>query len=208
MKKIILLIALLTLYSCDYSHNHNNDNTASKPSLSLNDTLQSEISEIDNIEVDLDISYSYLDSLNLDYKTDTFWDILSNNDYTIVYFYPLDFTPNCTIQAIDFSIMLEDFADLWYQIVWVSRNDIESHKRFAEENSLRINLIHDKNSDLLSQFWAIWELQEFWFWDEKSDIIRSTFIVNQKWEPVYAFRDVEAVWHAMRLFEFLKNTKN
>jgi len=45
----------------------------------------------------------------MDYKNDTLADLLAKKDYTIVYFYPLDFTPNCTIQAIDFSTMLEDF---------------------------------------------------------------------------------------------------
>jgi peroxiredoxin len=67
------------------------------------------MSSTGNVAVDLDKSYHYLDSLNMSFEENTLKDILSKKDYTIVYFYPLDFTPNCTIQAIDFSTMLEDF---------------------------------------------------------------------------------------------------
>jgi peroxiredoxin len=45
----------------------------------------------------------------MSFKESTLKDLLAEKEYAIVYFYPLDFTPNCTIQAIDFSTMLEDF---------------------------------------------------------------------------------------------------
>lgn len=158
-----------------------------------------------SISIDVTKKYHYLDSLNLSFNEDTFGDLISKTPYTIVYFYPLDFTPNCTIQALDFSAMIDDFAWLWYQIIWVSKNDIESHKAFAEANSLKIKLIQDKNSDLLKEFWALWELTTYWNGDEVTDIIRSTVIIDQNGTPLHAFYDVEAVWHAQRIFDFIKN---
>ncbi len=197
MKKIFLFLFLsLFLASCG----QNNWEDIKTQNLDL---WALELGNTWAINLDLTKSYDYLDSLNMDYKNDTLADLLAKKDYTIVYFYPLDFTPNCTIQAIDFSTMLEDFDAKWYQIIWVSKNDIESHKKFAEANSLRIKLIQDKNSDLLKEFWALGPLQTYGNGEELTDIIRSTFIVDKNWQAIAAFRDVEAVGHAARIYDFI-----
>lgn len=199
MKKMILSIlwvSLLALTSC--SQTNDVDNTRV-------DAWALVESSTGSISIDVTKKYHYLDSLNLSFNEDTFGDLISKTPYTIVYFYPLDFTPNCTIQALDFSAMIDDFTWLWYQIIWVSKNDIESHKAFAEANSLKIKLIQDKNSDLLKEFWALWEPTTYWNGDEVTDIIRSTVIIDQNGTPLHAFYDVEAVWHAQRIFDFIKN---
>lgn len=54
-------------------------------------------------------NYRYLDSEKKEYSSGTFTDIIKAYPKTIVYFYPKDGTPNCTIQALDFSMMLADF---------------------------------------------------------------------------------------------------
>jgi thioredoxin-dependent peroxiredoxin len=203
MKKILLLISLIFVASCSNTSIQNE--TKIEPTTSNSWELVE--SSTWNIKVDLTKSYHYLDSLNLKFDEKTFWDLIKDNNYTIVYFYPLDFTPNCTIQAIDFSAMLDDFSKLWYWIIWVSKNDIESHKKFAETNNLKIRLIQDKNSDLLKEFGALWEPKTYWNGDATTQIIRSTFIIDKNGNPVYAFRDVEALWHAKRIYEFLKNKK-
>lgn len=197
MKKIIILITLLlALASC------NQETTPDIKTQNL-DAGALEQSSTGNVAVDLNKSYHYLDSLKMSFEENTLKDILSKKDYTIVYFYPLDFTPNCTIQAIDFSTMLEDFDAKWYQIIGVSKNDIESHKKFAEANSLKIKLIQDKNSDLLKEFWALWEPKTYGNGDATTDIIRSTFIVDKNGKAIAAFRDVEAVGHAARIYDFI-----
>ncbi len=197
MKKFfIFCVTLIILSGCSQNSQEN--------ILTQNiDLWALEHSTTENIALDLNKNYHYLDSLNMSFKEDTLGDLLAQKEYSIVYFYPLDFTPNCTIQAIDFSTMLEDFSALWYQIIGVSKNDIESHKKFAETNSLRIQLIQDANSDLLAEFWALWSPQTYGNGDELTDIIRSTFIVDKNGTPIAAFRDVEAVWHAARIYDFV-----
>lgn len=198
MKKILLILAFLfVLTSCS----NNEKETTVKTTWELVESWTWKIS------VDLTKKYHYLDSLNFSFNEDTFWDLISKTPYTIVYFYPLDFTPNCTIQALDFSAKIDDFSKLWYQIIWVSKNDIESHKKFAEVNSLKIKLIQDKNSDLLKEFWALWEPKTYWNWDATTDIIRSTFIIDSEWKTIYAFRDVEAVWHVQRIYDLISDNK-
>lgn len=197
MKKIILVLSLLVfMASCSQTSENNkveNNNSALVES------------STGSISIDITKKYHYLDSLNLSFKEDTFWDLISQTPYTIVYFYPLDFTPNCTIQALDFSAKIDEFSKLWYQIIGVSKNDIESHKAFAEANSLKIKLIQDTNSDLLKEFGALWELTTYGNGDEVTDIIRSTVIIDQNGTPLHAFYDVEAVGHADRIYDFIKN---
>lgn len=54
-------------------------------------------------------SFRYLDSENKTYASGSFAELIAKYPKTIVYFYPKDGTPNCTIQALDFSMMLADF---------------------------------------------------------------------------------------------------
>lgn len=200
MKKYILLLSLFLLTSC-FNSNNNSENISQENNSELVSW------DISDITVDLDANFDYLDSVELSYKNEKFSDILAENDYAIVYFYPYDFTPYCTIQAIDFSTMKNDFEKEWYQIIWVSRNDISSHKEFAEANSLTIKLIEDKDSILLDWFKATWNLDYYWNWEDKTDIIRSTFIIDNKWNPIASFKDVDAVWHAQRVYDYILNLK-
>ncbi|MGE4443617.1 MAG: peroxiredoxin [Candidatus Altimarinota bacterium] len=201
--KVIMLLAVVTLLaSCTQTNENTNTNTNTQAS--AGELVESSTG---GISVDLTKKYHYLDSLNLSFNEDTFGDLISKTPYTIVYFYPLDFTPNCTIQALDFSAMVDDFAKLGYQIIGVSKNDIESHKAFAEAHSLKIKLIQDSNSDLLKEFGALGEPTTYGNGDQTTDIIRSTVIIDSKGTPIHAFYDVEAVGHAQRIYDLVKNNK-
>ena len=64
--------------------------------------------------------------------------------WLIVYFYPKDSTPGCTTQAVDFSNLIDEFSALDSTILGVSRDSVKAHQNFTEKQSLRINLISDK----------------------------------------------------------------
>lgn len=199
MKKIVLFLTLILLTSCSLQ-NEENVYTATKDTKWAQSLVQSGTWDI---KIDLSKKYHYLDSLEKNEKDDTFGDIISQTPYTIVYFYPKDGTPNCTIQAMDFSVMLKDFEAKGYNVIGVSKDDLASHKKFAESNHLKIKLLQDKNSDLLKEFWALWELKEYGNGTDKSDIIRSTFIIDKNGTPLYAFKDVEAIGHAQRIYNLI-----
>jgi peroxiredoxin len=74
-------------------------------------------SQTGNISLDLSGTYRYLDSEKKVFSSGTLASLLNEHRYTIVYFYPKDGTPNCTIQALDFSLMKEEFAKLGYGII-------------------------------------------------------------------------------------------
>jgi peroxiredoxin Q/BCP len=162
-----------------------------------------ESSSTGSIHITLSWEYRYLDSEKKKFSSGSFGDIISEYPYTIVYFYPKDGTPNCTIQALDFSLMKDEFAKLWYGIIGISKDDIDSHLQFAQRNELRIKLLSDNSWELLREFANEWPLAEYGNGHNLSDIIRSTFIIDREGRPIYAFRDIDAKWHARRIYELV-----
>ena len=159
-----------------------------------------EIVSLSNV---LNTTFTYLDSENKSYSSGTLRDIISRYPHTIVYFYPKDWTPNCTIQALDFSMMLADFRAKGYNVIGVSKDNLESHKAFAERNELKIELLEDGNGDLLKAFGAEWPLQTYGNGDALSDIIRSTYVIDSMGNGKYAIQDVQAKWHARAIYELV-----
>ena len=166
-------------------------------------TGELEESSIDNISLSgvMDQPFTYLDSEKKSYATGTFHDIIALYPHTVVYFYPKDGTPNCTIQALDFSMMLADFRAKGYNIIGVSKDNLESHKTFAERNELKIQLLQDASGELLRAFGAEWPLQTYGNGNELSDIIRSTYVIDNSWKLLHAYRDITAMWHARRIYQ-------
>ena len=97
----------------------------------------------------LDTQMEYLDSLNKKYEKATIGSLLAKYPRNIIYFYPKDGTPNCTIQAIDFSRLQKLFNALGVGIIGVSKDNLNSHKEFALRNELTIPLLRDDASMLL-----------------------------------------------------------
>ncbi len=129
-------------------------------------------------------------------------EILSKKDKTIIYFYPKDNTPWCSIEAQDFTCLSLEFEKLWISIIWVSKDSIESHKKFVSDLSLWIDLISDKDLLLHKALWAFWEKNNYWkiiMW-----VIRSTFLFNSKWHLLKEWRNVNATWHAAKILKELQ----
>ncbi|HCB51270.1 TPA: hypothetical protein DEP21_01655 [Patescibacteria group bacterium] len=79
-------------------------------------------------------------------------DHLKQNKQTIVYFYPKDNTPGCTIEAKDFSTYYDKFLKHDIGVVGISRDSYESHCKFIEKHGLTIPLITDSDLTLHKQF--------------------------------------------------------
>ena len=65
------------------------------------------------------------------------------NKKLIIYFYPKDSTPGCTIQATDFTKYKKDFEELGYTILGISPDNFESHCKFRDKHNLEILLLSD-----------------------------------------------------------------
>jgi len=124
-------------------------------------------------------------------------EIFSYGDKTLLYFYPRDNTPGCTVENKDFSCMVQEYKDLGINLVWVSKDSVESHKKFILDQVLEIDLISDPDLILHKQLWAYGEKNNYWKivqW-----VIRSTFLFDSEGNILQQWRNVRAKWHAQKL---------
>ena len=84
---------------------------------------------------------------NQDGKTVTLDDFAGK--WLVVYVYPKDDTPGCTIQGKSFTATKQDFDDANIAVVGVSEDDVASHKNFCNKFSFKIDLLADPNHELL-----------------------------------------------------------
>ncbi len=85
------------------------------------------------------------------YETLEFSAILARSPKTLLYFYPKDNTPGCTLEGQDFTRLTPNFAELGIQIIGVSKDDTDSHSHFQTSCGIGIPLIADDGS-LCDQF--------------------------------------------------------
>lgn len=119
----------------------------------------------------------------------------------ILYFYPRDNTPGCTTQAVDFTEKLSEFDALGYSIIGVSRDSIESHKKFIEKKQLQIPLISDPDEKLCQHFDVIKEKNMYG--KKIMGLVRSTFVFDKDGKLTHAQRNLRAKDYADRLLKTL-----
>ena len=123
------------------------------------------------------------------------------SEWLIIYFYPKDSTPGCTVQAVDFSTLKEQFSALNTTIVGVSRDSVKAHQNFTEKQNLSIDLISDKAEVLCTYFDVIKEKNMYG--KKVMGIERSTFIFHNG-TLVKEYRKVKAAGHAEQVLADLK----
>ena len=120
----------------------------------------------------------------------------------VLYFYPKDDTPGCTIEGNDFSALNESFADQNTVIYGVSRDSIASHEKFKQKFNYTIDLISDEDESLCNQFDVI-KLKKL-YGKEYMGIVRSTFVINPNGEILQQWDKVKVDGHADEVLEFIR----
>ena len=123
--------------------------------------------------------------------------LLSTSDHTLLYFYPKDDTPGCTLEAQDFTRLVPEFAKLGIQIIGVSKDSEVSHEKFCNKHSLGIKLISDESDELHEQFGVIGEKKNYG--KVYIGVIRSTFLLDQSGNVLKEWRNVKATGHAEKV---------
>jgi peroxiredoxin len=125
-------------------------------------------------------------------------------DYTgrqnvVLYFYPKDDTPGCTIEANDFTRLAEEFAAADTVVIGVSKDSCESHQRFIDKYGLKVELLADTDGSLCERY-GVWQEKEK---DgvKKMGIVRSTFVIDKQGKLVYAGYGVSPQGHAEEVLE-------
>lgn len=123
--------------------------------------------------------------------------ILSRSERTVLYFYPADNTPGCTLEAQSFTRLKPDFDSLGIQIVGVSLDSEDSHQEFHRTSGLGIDLISDPDKTLHNRFEVIGEKQNYG--KTYMGVIRSTFLLDKNGAIMKEWRNVRATGHAERV---------
>ena len=126
----------------------------------------------------------------------------SLDQYLVIYFYPRDNTPGCTNEAKDFSKLYKEFKKLNCEIVGISKDSIESHRKFISKFKIPFHLLSDEKIIALKKYGA---------WGEKSmygkkfmGIKRTTVLINQKGKIIKIWNNVKVKDHAKEVLNCLK----
>jgi len=121
--------------------------------------------------------------------------------WVVLYFYPRDNTPGCTLEAIQFSAALEEFAGLGAQVIGVSTDSPESHVKFAEKHDLTVLLLSDTGHKAIGAYGS-WKPKTF-FGKEILGTSRDTFLIDPAGKIVKVWRKVSVKGHAEAVREAL-----
>lgn len=120
-----------------------------------------------------------------------------------VYFYPKDFTPGCTIEADEFSKEYKKFQKEGIEIVGISPDDVDSHKKFCDKMGITYPLLADVDKKVSKEF-GVWGLKKF-MGREYMGVNRSTFLVDEKGKIFKVFPKVKPKGHAKEVLESFLN---
>lgn len=138
-------------------------------------------------------------------------DASDNNSYTlkdfngkkvILYFYPKDNTPGCTLEAKSFTCLQDEFDNLGYFIIGVSRDSVKKHQNFIEKQELKLLLLSDKDEELVKAFDVLKEKKMYG--KTHMGIVRSTFLLDENGTITKEYRNVKAKTHPEELLNELK----
>lgn len=121
----------------------------------------------------------------------------------IIYFYPKDDTPGCTIEACGFRDHHGDFSSANTVVIGISKDSVKSHSNFAAKFELPFILLSDEAGDICEQF-GVWQLKQN-FGKEYMGIVRTTFIIDETGNIEKVFPKVSAEGHVEEVLEAIKN---
>ncbi len=128
---------------------------------------------------------------------------LSDNlgKHIILYFYPKDNTKGCSIEANNFNKFIKIINENNAIVVGVSKDTIESHKKFKEKYKLKFELLSDEKTLVLKKYKA-WGLKKF-LGKEYYGIIRTTVLINEKGKIVKTWSNVRVKNHVQNVINEL-----
>ena len=123
--------------------------------------------------------------------------------YVVIYFYPKDDTPGCTIETNDFNKLLSKFKKLNCEIFGISKDNLKSHDKFREKFKVKFDLLSDEETKVLKKY-KVWGKKKF-MGREYMEISRSTFLINPKGKILKIWENVNVKDHALEVLETLKS---
>jgi peroxiredoxin Q/BCP len=120
----------------------------------------------------------------------------------VVYFYPKDDTSGCTKEAISFSGEIEKFNSLSVPVIGISRDSVESHKKFRDKHKLQIILAADPELEAANAY-GVW-VEKSMYGRRYMGMERATFLVDGRGKIRQMWRKVKVPGHAAEVLDAAK----
>jgi len=139
-----------------------------------------------------------------DMQTFSLASLLGKNN-VVLYFYPKDDTPGCTLEANEFSDLEEEFTKLDTNVIGVSRDDCLSHASFRDKYGLSVLLLSDPDARVCKRYGVMYEKEVEG--QKKMSIKRSTFVIDKLGKLRHVMYGVQAHGHAQEILNLIKDMK-
>lgn len=120
----------------------------------------------------------------------------------VIYFYPKDDTPGCTMEALELSDLQGELEALETEVIGISRDSCSSHGAFRDKYGLTIQLLSDTDGEVCEAY-GVWREKEA-HGEKRMGIVRSTFIVDKEGVIRQALYDVKPKGHAAQVLEMVR----
>lgn len=114
--------------------------------------------------------------------------------YVVLYFYPRDDTPGCTVEAQDFRDAMPKLKKLGAVVLGVSRDSLDSHCKFRDKYNLNFPLLTDKDNTVMDKYGAFGE--KVLYGKKSLGVIRSTVLIGKDGKVIKHWPKVKAKGHA------------
>ena len=123
--------------------------------------------------------------------------------YVVIYFYPKDDTPGCTIETNDFNKLLSKFKKLECEVYGISKDNLKSHDKFRNKYKIKFDLLSDEELITLKKY-KVWGKKKF-MGREFMGTVRTTFLIDKKGKIIKIWDNVKVQDHAKEVLETVKN---
>lgn len=120
----------------------------------------------------------------------------------VIYFYPKDDTPGCTIEAMDFSGLKSKFDAVNTMVIGISKDSVTRHDNFKSKHQLKLTLAADEDANVIEKF-GVWVLKKN-YGKEYMGIERATFLIDGKGIIRNIWRKVKVKGHAEAVLKAAK----
>lgn len=127
---------------------------------------------------------------------------LLGNRNLVLFFYPKDNTPGCTMEALEFSDLIDQFTARETMVYGVSKDNFVSHAAFRDEHGLAVTLLSDIDGALCESY-GVWQERER-NGERRMGIVRSTFVIDKGGVICHSLYDVKPKGHAAQVLELVK----
>lgn len=120
--------------------------------------------------------------------------------WVLLYFYPRDNTPGCTKEACSFRDMGADFKKKNIVVLGISKDNVDSHKKFASKYNLNFPILSDESKQIIKAYKS-WGKKKF-MGREFEGTFRNSYLVNPKGEIAKIFERVNPLKHAKEVLDY------